>query len=158
MPKKKTFKTLVGQHVVSVEGTSYKIKELPDIQFFFYKDNVWHLVEVTTGLEAFNGKTQKEVKEKIKSFLTNFSVDHIRKSVESADTLEVAEAKFKSFQENRDKFQNIFGFPAPICPITGKLDVIKLDDLLKPTEGISLFDFITQKYGKKAAQLVESMI
>lgn len=103
MAKKKSFyKVARNQEVEQVEGTSYRIKELPDMEFFFYKDTIWH--------------------------------------------------------EQKNEFQKIFGFPPPICVLTGRLDVLKLDNLLKPTEGTSLSDFVSSKYGESTAKLVEEML
>lgn len=40
-----------------------------------------------------------------------------------------------------------------VNPITG-LDVIWLDDYLQVPDGVSMLDFITQKYGKRAAEII----
>ena len=41
-------------------------------------------------------------------------------------------------------------------PITG-LDVCWLDDYLQVPDGVSLKDFITQKYGKRVAEIIHKL-
>ena len=159
MAKKKSFYRVAGnREVEQVEGTSYKIKEVPDMEFFFYKDTIWHLIQVNTGLKAFYGKTQKEVKEKVKSFVNNFNKDLLRQSRDNAQKIIYVKKDYEKFSEQKNEFQKIFGFAPPVCVFTGRLDVLKLDNLLKPTEGISLSDFISSKYGESTAKLVEEML
>ena len=60
----------------------------------------------------------------------------------------------------KDEFKSIFNFDAPMCLYTGTLDVIKLDERLGTSrlDGISMKDYISNKYGQRASEIVEAMI
>lgn len=72
--------------------------------------------------------------------------------------------KLLKSKEYQKKFKEIFGFEAPIdfdfsaMAQYVAIDVIKLDEMLQVPDGISTKEFIAEKYGKEAADLVGQWI
>lgn len=60
---------------------------------------------------------------------------------------------------NADEFRLTFGVVLHkfMSPITG-FDIVRFDEFLRTPDGISTRDYINQKYGNKAVELIERLI
>ena len=61
--------------------------------------------------------------------------------------------------ENRKRFQNTFKISMTrfMHPLTG-FDIFRFDDWLGTPKGVSIHDYLLEKYGKDAVALLESCI
>ena len=144
-----------------VEGELLEVKEIPNIQFFIRKINngYWNISEVKSGLEVFTDKTKKAVIQK----LINYELEHpsiIKQCVDNARSIDEQKARLKKINELEDEFTRIFNFEMPKCYFTGGIDIIKLDEKLGTNrlDGISMNDYIINKYGQRASEIVDALI
>ena len=159
--KKQNFEIVTRDKVETVQGTLFVTPELPEVKFFIYKKNYgYSLSEVKSGLEVFNGITVKEVKQKLYDYFKNYDKNNIVACVNNAKSVAEVREKYHKKDKYLNEFSRIFGFNAPICLFTNSLDVIRLDKILgtENLDGISMSDYIVQKYGNYAHQVVLNLM
>ena len=57
----------------------------------------------------------------------------------------------------RKEFGKITGIYPPYTVYPFYIDIVKLDEMLKTPDGTSMNDFLTQKYGKRAAEIIDEL-
>lgn len=56
------------------------------------------------------------------------------------------------------KFKKIFKFECPMDETHLFIDIVKLDELIETPDNISMAEFIIQKYGEEANNIVDELI
>ena len=149
-----------------VDGEIETFEELPNEQFGFHKDKdstLWTITHIRSGLEIKGkNKSLRVAKNNLKKILSDpEKVRAIQQAPDLKDVLKQAkdrEEKYQRFSELKLKFQDITGIDLPRCPWTGGVDVARLDAIMQTPDGISLADYIKQKYGEDAYEIVAELI
>ena len=151
-----------------VEGTIKTFDECPNEKWGYRKvrEGLWNVTHIRSGLEAVQGKTQAECTKSLKNILSNPKVVEFIHKTPDIDTA-IAQrkakeqekyAKVKKFNKLSDNFYKLTGIRVPRDTITCGLDIIKLDEMLHVPDNISMADYLTQKYGKKASDIINKMV
>ena len=72
--------------------------------------------------------------------------------------LEKQAKKNKKFQKLRNEFQELTGITCPIDPILSGIDIVKLDKMIGTPDNVSMADYLKNKYGDRASQIVDEMV
>lgn len=148
----------------TVEGEIKTFKECPNEKFGITKISTgyWKAIHIRSGLVAVEGTSKAIVMKNLKEMFNYKSrIEHIHKVPSLSENIKQAKAKdlkFKRFRYLREEFRKVTGIDCPLCPITGGVDIIRLDSIVGTPDGISLRDYLKEKYGIKAQQIVEEMV
>lgn len=151
---------------VRVDGNIETFEECPGEQFGFHKDTgskKWTVTHIRSGLAIDDkGESLKKAKDNLKKVLSDpEKVRIIQQTPDLEEVLKQAryrKKKYERFSELKLKFMDITGIDLPRSSWTGGVDVVRLDTILQTPDGISLADYIKQKYGEDAYKIVAELI
>lgn len=106
------------------------------------------------------GKTKKIAIENAKNILKEKTQEDVQKAFARIRKKTVKDRFFNKMQNH---FKSIFGFEVPVCRyslITNcrRIDPVRFDALIHTPDGQSTYDFVLEKYGEKAVNLVKHLI
>jgi len=165
--KKITFKIAMGNGIEEVEGIIKSFKECPNEEFGIRKVlDVWEATHIRSGLLVTRGKTQKICLDNLKNIFND--VEKLKAIHEAKDIDTVIEEhkewlakqakKNQKFQKLRNEFRELTGITCPIDPLIGGINIIKFDKMLGTPDNVSISDYLKEKYGERANQIVDEMI
>ena len=124
-------------------------------------DKYWKVYHVKTNSFVLSSKSKKEALKQSRDIILVKGEAEVKKAIKRAYQI-MAKNKFWQAYRVQKLFSKTFGVPLNGF-ISGTmlavdqvyaLDVISFDEWLKTPEGISMKDYILQKYGKTALELV----
>ena len=157
MTRTKEYKIRTNAGISTVQG--YPI-EIEGMNFFVHKDRFsWSISDVKSGLNCFTEDTKKAVIKKMTDFLSNdknkkFTFECINNSISVSEY----ESNMNKFDTLRGELEQVLRFAVPICIWTKNIDTIRLDKMLNVPDGISTSDFIKNKYGQRAVDIINEML
>lgn len=171
MAKEKTVKFFITMNTFDkkeVEGTIRVFDECPDEQWGFRKisDCYWNVTHIRSGLEAVSGRSKGQCTKELKRLLSNPElVKQIKEHADIDETIKQHKKDFeraclrnKTFVKLRTEFKELTGITCPIDVIIGGLDIIKLDEMIKTPDNVSMDEHLRNLYGDRAAEIVNEMI
>ena len=171
MAKAKTEKFFIANNRFEkeeVEGIIKTFDECPNEQWGYRKisDHLWNVTHIRSGLEAVQGSSQASCTKSLKNMLSNKKIveriQHIKGIDETiAERKEQFEKKAlqnKKFHKLREEFKELTGITCPIDPILGGVDIIKLDKIIGTPDDVSTSDYLKDKFGDRANQIIDEMV
>ena len=151
-----------------VEGTIKIFDECPNEQWGYRKisNSFWSVTHIRSGLAAVQGETQASCTKQLKNMLSNKKIVEYLQHVKGIDeTIAERKEQFekkaiqnKKFHKLREEFKELTGITCPIDPILSGVDIVKLDKMIGTPDNVSMADYLKNKYGDRASQIVDEMV
>lgn len=152
----KSYKIIMNNgEMLEVEGKVFQTMMLPKNSFAIRKKNKGGYIvdHMQSGMNlAIETKTEQEAFDELQKLLKD--KDKVAKIKATLPIKEIHD-KLMRFKECVDEFESITHLKLPVT-IFG-VNVIELDSKLEVPQGISTLDYIKDKYGENAGDLVEEM-
>ena len=165
MAQKYRIATIIG--IEEVEGVIKTFKECPNEKFGLrHVDGFWEVTHLRSGYLVARGVTRKIC---LNNLMNVFNDSDKVKEIHEAKDIEIVTKEQKEYFEKRaennrkfhklrDELKEHTGITCPIDPLIGGIDIIRFDKMIGTPEDVSMSDFIKNKWGDRANQIIDEMV